>query len=243
MSFSGTFEDLSFSEVLQLLHLEQKSGTLLVWNAWDGKMLIFKEGNVLFAGSMDKDEKLGDILVSSKVISELQLREALRIQRETRTSKRIGDILKEKYAISEEDIRKGLVGYMSESVFSIFSWDEGEFKFSNEMVKKEEQIPFPLNISVENIIMEGSRRIDETEKILKEIPHKNFILKLNVELEGIENINLNPDEWKVLSLVDDQKDINDIRLFTGFTDFELLKIIFSLKNAHIIVLEEKKPVK
>lgn len=243
MSFSGTLEDLSFSEVLQLLHLEEKTGTLIIWTPWEGKTLIFKNGNILFAGMMDKGEKLGDILVSSKVISELQLRESLRIQREGRGTKRLGDILKSKYGLTETDIQQGLLSYMSESVFSVFSWDEGEFRFSNEMIKKEENIPFPLNISIENIIMEGSRRIDETEKILEEIPHKHFILKLNIDIAGIDNVNLHPDEWKVLSLVDDQKDIEDLRLFTGMTDFDLLKIIFSLKNAHIIVLEEKETKK
>ncbi len=240
MSFIGVLDDLTFSEVLQLLHLEQKTGTLNIWNQVDGKKIIFKEGNILFAGSMEKDEKLGDILVASKVINDSQIREALRVQRELRGAKRVGDILKDKYGVTESDIQKGLNEFMCESIFSIFSWDEGDFNFSNEMERREEQIPFPLNISIENIIMEGSRRIDETGKIMKEIPDMNSILKLNVELEGIENINLHPDEWKVLSLVDDNKKIDDLRILTGYTEFQLLKIIFSLKNAHIIVLEKNK---
>ncbi|MCK4643662.1 DUF4388 domain-containing protein [bacterium] len=238
MSFSGSFDDLFFSEVLQLVHLEMKTGTLDLWNSWDGKKVIFKEGNILMTGSMEKNEKLGDMLIESKVINEAQLREALKIQRDGKNTKRVGDILKDRYGISEGDIQTGLKDYMLESIFAIFSWEDGQFHFSNEMAKKEEHIPFPLNVSVENIIMEGSRRIDETSRITKEIPHNQFILKLNIELEGIENIDLHPDEWKVLSLVDDTKAIEDIKLLTGYTDFQLLKIVFSLKNTHVIVLDE-----
>jgi hypothetical protein len=239
MSFSGSLSDLTFSEVLQLVHLEEKTGTLTIWNSWDGKKIVFKEGNILHAGNLEKDEKFGDMLLESKVINEAQLREALRTQRVTKTKKRIGEILHEKYSIGMDEIQEGLKNYMLENIFSIFSWEDGEFHFSNEMARTEDKIPYPLNVKVENIIMEGSRRIDETSRIVREIPHKHFILKLNIDIDGIENINLHPDEWKLLSLVDNNKDIEDIRILTGYTDFQVLKIIFSLKNAHIIILEEK----
>ncbi len=237
MSFWGTFNLFSLSEVLQLLHMGRKSGTLDSWNEFDERKIFFYEGNILFAEAVKYKEKLGDILVKSRAINDIQLSKALKIQRDSHSSKKVGEILIEAGFITRERLINGITSQTEESIYELFDWENGHFRFEEKEIIPEE-MEFVLNISIQNIIMEGTRRIDEMDRIRELVPSLDIILNLNPNAGESTDINLNPNEWKVLSVIDGKRTANDIVLITGFSEFDLSKIIFSLLTVGLLQLEK-----
>lgn len=238
MSFWGTFELLTLSEVFQLLHMGRKTGTLDTWNEFDERKIFFHEGNIIYAEAVKYKEKLGDILVKSRAINDIQLSKALKLQRDSHTTKKLGEILIEAEFITREKLIAGITRQTEESIFELFDWEKGHFRFEEKVVKPED-MEFQLNISIQNIIMEGTRRIDEMDRIREVIPSLEVVLNLNPNAdEETTSINLNPNEWKVLSLVDGKKTANDISLITGFSEFDLSKVVYSLVTVGLLQIEK-----
>lgn len=238
MSFWGKFDIFSLSEVLQLLHMGKKTGTLDTWNEFDERKIYFYDGNIIFAEAVKYKEKIGDILVKSRAINDIQLAKALKIQRTSRTGKKIGEILIEAGFITERKLIEGITRQIEESIFQLFDWESGHFRFEEKNISPED-VEFNLNISIQNIIMEGTRRIDEMDRIREVVPSLDIVLNLNPNAdEETTNINLNPNEWKVLSLIDGQKTGSDIALITGFSEFDLCKIVYSLVTVGMVQLQK-----
>lgn len=237
MSFWGTFNLFSLSEVLQLLHMGRKSGTLDSWNEFDERKIFFYEGNILFAEAVKYKEKLGDILVKSRAINDIQLSKALKIQRDSHSTKKVGEILIEAGFITRERLINGITSQTEESIYELFDWESGHFRFEEKGISPED-MEFVLNISIQNIIMEGTRRIDEMDRIRELVPSLDIVLNLNPNAGESTDINLNPNEWKVLSVIDGKRTANDIVLITGFSEFDLSKIIFSLLTVGLLQLEK-----
>jgi hypothetical protein len=239
MGMTGTFDELSLSELLQLLFMSKKTGTLDLWRQADERKVFFKQGKIIFVEAIKFIEKLGDLLIKSKVINDRQLSKALKIQREKAPDKKVGEILKEHFGITDEQIISGIQSQQEESLLLIFSWDNGHFRFED---KNPEQfkIPIELDIDIQNIIMEGTRRIDEIERIMKLIPSKEAIPKLSSASDTSDKINLTPNEWKVLTLIDGQKGISQLQMLSSLTEFDTMKIIFSLKSVGFIEFEKSQ---
>ncbi|MDD3626922.1 MAG: DUF4388 domain-containing protein [bacterium] len=237
MSFWGTFELFTLSEVLQLLHMGRKSGTLDSWNEFDERKIFFYEGNIIYAEAVKYKEKIGDILVKSRAINDIQLSKALKIQRDSHSNKKIGEILVEAGFITKERLIEGITRQTEESIYELFDWENGHFRFEEKEIVPED-MEFVLNISIQNIIMEGTRRIDELDRIREVVPSLEIMLTLNANAdEDTTNINLNPNEWKVLSLIDGKRTANDIVLITGFSEFDLSKVIYSLVTVGLVELQ------
>ena len=73
MGLSGKLEHLGLPDVFQILHLSKKSGRLLLTRREGAGMIIFREGQIIYAASDSVRDTLGNILVSEKALTEEQL--------------------------------------------------------------------------------------------------------------------------------------------------------------------------
>lgn len=61
--------------------------------------------------------------------------------------------------------------------------------------------------------------------------------------EGIENIKLQPEEWKVLTFVNGKTTIKEIAQKTRLSEFDTSKIIFGLTSSGLVKIQKPKGVK
>ena len=81
----------------------------------------------------------------------------------------------------------------------ILSWKKGHFVFN----PGEETEQHTVDLPIQQVILEAARRIDELKRIQKLIPSFEVVIEIiEVPQPGVERIQLNPREWKVLSFVD-----------------------------------------
>ena len=127
---------------------------------------------------------------------------------------------------------------IQDAAFKFFSWLDGEFEFSADEEVTDEDILVEMN--VENVIMEGCRRIDEWELIfeqlgsLERVPH----LAYSERVEERGEITLTAEEWRVIVHIDGRADINIILRDCGLDRFHGAKVIYSLYSSGLITVSE-----
>jgi hypothetical protein len=83
--------------------------------------------------------------------------------------------------------------------------------------------------------MEGSRRLDELAIITRKIPSENSLVEMApAPPEGAAEINIMPDEWRVLVLVNGQRTVLDIAEAVGTDVFATMRTLYGLAAAGLV---------
>ena len=110
---------------------------------------------------------------------------------------------------------------------------EGFFRFENDVLPPDDKIT--VRVDLENIIIEGSRRLREWEQLQDEIPNLDMALKF-AERPGtnIRNFNLSVEEWRVVSYINPKNTIRQIARATKMNDLEIRRIVYGLLQAGLV---------
>lgn len=135
MSLDGYLEDLSVCDILQILSLSKKTGTLLLKSQCDEGSISFSEGQVIRAFSSCFPEGLGQLLSYDDVVTQEQVGSALAHQKSLSKHQPLGQILMEMFKVPTELIEQTVQTQIEKIVFSFFFWKEGSFTFRMEKLQ------------------------------------------------------------------------------------------------------------
>ena len=234
MALHGSLDEFSLPEVFCLVRSGRKSGILHVSSAAAHGSIFFREGAVLFARSEARVKPLGERLVDAGCISLDDLDRALTEQAaEPAGGRRLGEILVDAGRISPLVLESFVEGQIRETVFDLMSWDSGEFSFEVTSQVADEDIG--ITVSTENLIMEGSRRLEQWQRIRRKIPSTEVVFRLTsaAPAESVE-IDLTPAEWSLLVRIDGVRSVGELARETGQTDFTVSKVLYGLLSARLI---------
>src|SRR6185295_17754330 len=178
MGIVGNLRTMQLEELLQWLSQSKKNGTLEIVNGKVEKKIFFKEGRILSSASNKPEEYLGHFLVSHGLLSEEQLIRAIQLQEQSRMM--LGMILVNQGAIAETDLTRMLRLKAEESIYDVFAWDEGDFRFLDDVLPEYAMVP--MRVDVTGIVMEGVQRVDEWRRVRTLIPHEQIIPVAVVDL-------------------------------------------------------------
>ncbi len=234
LDLQGNIERFKLPEIFQLVSSGRKTGTLGIQRDDDIVMVYFKSGSVIYGYGPRKTYHIGRMLVENGRISPNQLDEAISEQAgETSSGKRLGQILIEKQYIDRVDLEGVVRRQVEELIYSLMSWDRGSFKFYENQFPTEEEIT--INLSTENVVLEGMRRLDEMTRIKDYLPDFTVIFTLaNSEPNQKREITLEPEEWNILGLIDGRRSIDEILQSAPLNSIETLKKLASLQLAGLI---------
>ena len=208
MALKGTLKDFGLSDIFQLISHQRKTGILQLEDKGKSVAVTFDSGKVVNAESGTAKtiakERLGDILLKSGLIDRTQLDDVL--EEQGRTMKKLGYILQEKGYITSEQFKAVLTFQIRETLFKIFQWTSGNYRFEGGKVSYDTQLLTPL--AAEYVLMEAARMVDEWPGIMGKIPSLDIVFT-----------RLTSAEDKILrrSRMSDhvEKDIPDIDVFGG----------------------------
>ncbi|UCH78321.1 MAG: DUF4388 domain-containing protein [Candidatus Coatesbacteria bacterium] len=235
MSIEGDIADFSLEEVMQVIGQGRKTGTLAVEGTRETIWVYYKEGKAVFATPSNLREQLGTILVREGAISEEQLELALRTQKRMRAEGnpiRLGMILVAMGAIDRELLDGKIRHQIKESIYAAIGERAGRFRFFPDLDLQEEDIL--VSMDVQQIILEGARRIEEWSQIKDVIQSYSEVYAINPNPTTSGAINLTSPEWKVLSLLDGRRHLSAIAEAAALTRFDVCRIVFALLNMNII---------
>jgi hypothetical protein len=233
MALKGNLRDYSVTELLNLINLARKTGTLIIEGPSETARVAFREGKLSFAQYDAEDIGLAAILHRTKKISQSQFA-ILRERTAQMYDKELGLLLINAGYLKQDDILNSLQTYFTDVVRRLFTWVEGFFRFEMES-------SFPgdgkitVKIDLENLIIEGSRQIREMENLINEIPSLEMALKFT-DRPGtdLKNINLSIEEWRVVSYVNPKNTMNQISRTVKMNEIEIRRVVYSLLQAGLV---------
>ncbi len=231
MALRGNLRDFTITQLLNLINLASKTGTLVVDGASEQAFISFREGKLAYARIGREDGSLAAVLHKANKINANQYR-AIADRAGQMTDKELGLLLINAGYVTQEDILLNLQGYFTDVVRRLFTWVEGIFRFENEMLPPDDRINVKLDL--ENIIIEGSRQLRELEQLKDEIPSLDMALKFTER--PLTNVNLSVDEWKVVKFVDPKNTMRQIAGTNKLTEIEIRRIVYGLLQAGLVEL-------
>jgi len=229
MALRGNLRDFTITQLLNLIHLAQKTGTLIVDGPTEQAYVSFREGKLAYARMGNEDNGLASVLHKANKLSLNQYR-TLSERAGTMTDKELGLLLINAGYVSQEEILLSLQAYFTDIIRRLFTWVEGLFRFESEMLPPEERIHVRLDL--ENLIIEGSRQLREREELQDEIPSLDMALKFTER--PITNLNLSMDEWRVVKYIDPRNTMRQIAAATKLGEMEIRRIVYGLIQAGLV---------
>jgi hypothetical protein len=191
MALEGSIQEFGLAEIFQLILIQKKEGILTLTEGKTTVSVYFKEGQIVRAGDGDEDEGFGNTLIKSQKITTDQLKKGL-LEKKTKKQPLAATLVALGY-ISPADHKKLHRLIAEETVFQLFTWKTGQYKFEQREILYDPELIEPL--STEFTLMEAMRQIDEWPLLLKKIPSREAVFEM-IQTDASDSSDPGPDGEK-----------------------------------------------
>ena len=141
---TGNIREVPLPALLEDLQQGKSTGALVIRRSGAEKCIYVKNGQIVFASSSDMQDRLGEMLVKAGLLSRENLDAALALYKKNAGLKKIGAILVENKFVSPRDLFAGLKTQVKDILFSLFLWDDAEYRFEERLPPDVIQLQFNL---------------------------------------------------------------------------------------------------
>ncbi|MCS6835679.1 MAG: DUF4388 domain-containing protein [Anaerolineae bacterium] len=258
MPLQGNIRDFSTTQLLNLVNLSRRTGMLTIYEGLptgekdamkNDKMapgkerarVAFNKGKLTYAAMLERDNSLVTVLNKAGKLTDEQAR-VLRERASNITDKALAMRLIGAKYVTQQDILDVMRRHTEDIIYELMTWTEGPFRFDDNEQPSSDVIP--VLIELENVIIEGGRRITEQRELDK------FIDDLDASLEFADNpkerfkgIHLSVNEWKVVSYVNPKNTIRQIMKVLNMSEVEIKRILYSLNQAGLVEIVKPQAVR
>ena len=241
MALKGNLRDFTTTQLLNLINLARKTGTLTVQGD-DTADISFREGKLIYAELDEQGGSLTQILRRSGKLTDDQAK-LIQDRLQGKTDKQLGHRLIQSKLVTQNDIIQSIRQHVLDVVYGLFTWGDGTFLFDTGRLPSSSRITIPIDL--EMVIMEGSRRLKESETLQEELPDLDASLRFVDRPDArLRNVNLTVDEWKIVSFVNPKNTIRQIAKANNLDDFQVRRTVYGMMQAGIVelILPKKEAV-
>lgn len=232
MALKGSLEDFGITQLLNLINLARKTGTLYLETSPKNASLCFREGKLIYATMDGVADSLPAILQHAGVFTQDQVR-MIQVNMRDKSDRDIASVLLSSKRLQQQVVAKSVRDHVLNLVYQIFSWSDGVFRFEPSKLPSQDKIM--TSIALENVIMEGSRRLKEWERLQDELPDLDISLKFAERpTTPLRDINLSVEEWRVISFINPRNSIRQVAQFNNMGELQIRKIVYSLLQAGLV---------
>jgi hypothetical protein len=237
---SGELSAITVSEVLSWLQDKSQTGRLQIVDGDKHVEIYVRRGKVDFAAAagIGEDLLLGRFAVEAGALTPDALTAVLDERARATTKPGLfGVDLVARGLITEAQLKQAMARQISEVIYETLRWTQGQFAFRSLPAES-----FPalardaaLGISVDSLLLEGFRRVDEWRVIEREIGDFDLVFVPNESrIAEVARGQLTRDEIAVLESVDGKTPVKDIIRALRLGSFDVSKILFRLLRAKLI---------
>ncbi len=209
MSLVGRLEDLSLSDIFQILSIGRKTGTLSIRSENGCAFIVFKNGLIIRAETDMLAGSIGDDLLKHNLIKQSTLDLAIKVIKKL-PHKSVAEVIFELGSVSKDTLDKITKKRMERVVYHLLLQKSGDFRFEldNMDVSHNGDIrdmgwEIIKGMSAEYLLMEGARAHDEA---------------LHREMESVGELSddYGPsqevfEDWEEQTIAPERKDISALR--------------------------------
>lgn len=224
LTIRGSLEDSSLPELLRSITQSKESGILTCTVHEYVKSIYLREGQIIFANSNNRDERLGESLLR---YGKVTVRNILDCTNQVRPGRRLGSILCEINAITPEELVDGVRNQVRDIIMSLFQAAQGQYELLLTEVDTHEMIV--LNMSTEDIIFDGVKSITSWSRISKGIgPYSSKLYPTEDANKIMLNLTLSGEESHLFSLCErGQFSTEEICNISYLSNFESCRILWA----------------
>jgi hypothetical protein len=171
MSLAGHLSELRLPDLLQIVAMAEKSGRLDLTTRDGEGLIVFRSGRIIYAASNAARETLGSMLVCRRLIDEETLLRALDRQHRSHEERRLGSILVQMRAVSQEALEAVIYEQVQRVIGELVKLRDGYFKFEAMEIPDHGEIGVDAReflahdgFNAQKIALELSRLADETRR-------------------------------------------------------------------------------
>src|SRR5262245_34017918 len=192
----GILSSATFPTLVYSILSRDETGVLTLTGDTTEKAVYIQQGSPIFATSSDRDDRLGQVLFKSGMVSLEGLMESVVIS--LSAGKRLGTVLVERDLIKPHDLVEGVRTQVRNIITSLFLWTRGRYRYQPGPLPTEEVIT--LKLSAGDLILEGIRRVDSWERIWEAVGDLDARYRTTDRVERLsKDMSLSLEEWTLLS--------------------------------------------
>ena len=227
----GDLARIQLPDVLSFISMIRATGKLTLRHEHLERCIHWKDGEIIFASSSSPEHSLGQFLLRNGKITPAQYEDS---KRRVTANMRHGKILVQMGAISPKDLWWGVKNQVLEILYSLFSWKDGSFVFSDGLDDLANE-RIVLSINTAGMIMEGIRRLDESARIREKVPSLDVVfMKVPGAVPDFRELDMSQHEIEVYKNIDGRLTVLELIGKSDMTEFEVTRILFQLVVARLI---------
>ncbi len=236
MALEGNLSSFGLEEILQLIAVQQKTGMLSVTASDRSSVLFFRDGKII--STRDRRSKtrdpFRDYLTRYGCLKREELAKITQISSQSKLD--LLDVIISEGIFDEKRLKRHWRNHIQEALHEVITWDQLSYKFvsGDEVVSGVKTMG---DFSVEPLLMECMRRIDEYPMLLQTFPADGVRIsasgrKPEADAETMES------ETTVLALLDQPRTVRDIVARAQLPSFDVYEALKLLKEKGLVAVEE-----
>lgn len=250
MPIQGNLRDFSTTQLLNLINLSGRTGVLRIFEGvptgdkdangneklQPGKeraQVLFKGGKLVYASAAGQLSDLIAVLNKGGKLNENQAK-VLRERAKGTGDKALAMRLIGANYVNRNDIVTCVQQYILDIVYNVMIWNREPFRFEeNVNVDAADRILVPIDL--QNVIIEGARRLKELDEISKHIDNLDLCLRFPENpKEKYAGVHLSVEEWRVVQFVNPKNTIRQIAKANNMSETEIRRIVYGLEQAGLV---------
>ena len=242
MELKGKIDDYGIADIFQLIGQQRRSGILTVRSGKNIGEVYFVQGMISRAHpaySAPRKNPFGECAFKANLVSEKNLEKALAVQE--KTLKPLEELFLEMKFLDQYEIQKLSDFLLSETLYDVLQWRSGEYEFAMKDVDHDER--FYDLVSVDHILLDTLRMVDEEPELLRRIPNFNIVFEKTTGSEDQDIDFLSSDDGDdeetyeeiVYNFVNGQNRVRNIIDRSLLGRYHTLNALVSLIDAGLIV--------
>lgn len=252
MALQGTLDTCTTSQLLNLINLAQKSGTLTIFSTGTSPLEEIETG-VTTTSKMLKRVKIV-FTDGVPVVSFVQMRDLVALLRRagklTRMQTewleaRIGKAGEKAQALAliegnfatRDEILEYLEAQLREDLHAVLMWVDGAFLFEEHVPELENHIEAAIDL--EDVLVEHGAHVREVKRVTQEIPTLSATLQFTPDVdERLQRTRLSGRAWRVVSAVKPDASIRQIARLNDMDAMEVRRVVINLIQAGVLEIGE-----
>lgn len=224
----GKIGNFLISDIIQMISLSGKSGTLTLIEGWNQRTISFERGRICYVAAGNKLPGMFEMLVRIGRLNRQQV-EAFKQRRQGVPEAQMIQELVDRKLLEKADVDRCNELLLETAIYTLFLWRNCEFTFKADEIVREGGVA--VTVDGNHLIIEGTRRVDEWIEISPLVPSVFIIFRQRphlIERQVPDNLR------RVFDAVDGRRDVTSIGRHVGMSQFDAAKALFELAQGRFV---------
>jgi hypothetical protein len=228
------------TDLFQVLGQQRKTGILNLEGDKKVVQVLFDKGQIVgvaFPGESGEETALGRRLIRGRVISAENWHRAYKQHKDNLVG--LEKMLVSNGMVTKEDLTAALRLLVVDTIYGIFKWRGGSFRFETKPVSYDHEFVEPMNS--EFLLLDVLRMVDEWPMIAERLPSFDIVLQKTDPMATLDALVGTPWEKNrtfqmdvIYDLIDGQRSISEIIELAFVEEFETCKSLILLMDAGLV---------